>query len=203
MDAVIVGITGFKRSGKSTTAEILADDFGFQIIELTDKLKAVLLGGNPWVTPRLRLKEVIRDYGWELAKDTFPEVRRLMQDFASEGVRDNLGEDTWLDAWQKSLPRDSTTERSFDGEVVNETHRYGHATTANVRFPNEVRRIHSIGGLIWKVTRPGYMTSTDQHRSETQTANLAVDDFINNNGTVDDLRRTVHGVMAKYNVFAV
>ena len=200
---MIVGITGFKRSGKSTTAEILADDYGFQIIELTDKLKAVLLGGNPWVTPKLRLKDVIREYGWELAKDTFPEVRRLMQDFASEGVRDNLGEDTWLDAWQKSLPRDSTTVQSFGGEVVSEMHRYGHATTANVRFPNEVARIHSIGGVIWKVTRPGYMTTTDKHRSETQTANLLVDDFINNNGTVDDLRRTVHGVMAKYNVFAV
>jgi hypothetical protein len=199
---MIIGIAGYKRSGKSTVAEILTDDYDFQIIALADKLRAMLLGGNPWVTPTLRLKDIIREYGWELAKDTFPEVRRLMQDFATEGVRDNLGQDTWLDAWQRSLPRDTVTERSFDGELVNETHRFGHAAAPDVRFANEIERIRAIGGVIWKVTRPGFAT-VDKHRSETESLGLVPDVLINNNGTVADLRRTVHDAMTRYSIFAV
>jgi dephospho-CoA kinase len=200
---MIIGITGFKRTGKSTVAKILEDDFGFQIVGLTDKLKAVLLGANPFVTHTKRLKEIIAEYGWELAKDTFPEVRRLMQDLATEGVRDNLGDDTWLDAWQKSLPRETITERAWDGAIVMETHIYGHAATPDVRFPNEVVRIRSIGGVVWKVTRPGYAVTSDKHRSETQTTAIEPDALIVNNGTVDDLYRTVHATMSRWDIFAV
>jgi hypothetical protein len=162
-----------------------------------------LLGTNPIVTTRMRLKDIIAEYGWELAKDTFPEVRRLMQDLATEGVRDNLGEDIWLDAWQRSLPRDTVTERAFDESVVAEYHTYGHTATPDVRFPNEVGRVRFLGGVIWKVIRPGYLAPVDKHRSETEMTKIEPDALIVNNGTVEDLRREVHTTMTRYNIFAV
>lgn len=197
---MIIGITGFKRSGKSTVAEILADDFGFQIIALADKLRSVLLGANPYVTSTVRLDEIIRAQGWEKAKDMFPEVRRLMQDLATEGVRDNLGPDTWLDAWQNSLPYDTVTEQTIDGSVVYEHRIYGRAATPDVRFLNEIERIRSIGGVIWRVERPE-IVSTDRHRSETEFMQVEPDTVLANDGTLNDLRRTVREAMSRHNMF--
>lgn len=197
---MIIGITGFKRSGKSTVAEILANDFGFEIIALADKLRLVLLGANPYVTANVRISEVIRTQGWEKAKDMFPEVRRLMQDLATEGVRDNLGPDTWLDAWQNSLPYDTVTEQTIDGSVVYEHRIYGNTATPDVRFLNEIERIKSINGVIWRVERPT-IVSTDRHRSETEFMEIEPDMVIANDGTLDDLRRTVREAMARHNIF--
>jgi len=198
---VIIGITGFKRSGKSTVAEILADDFGFSIVALADKLRSVLLGANPYVVGNtVRLSEIVRHHGWEVAKDLFPEVRRLMQDLATEGVRDNLGPDTWLDAWQNSLPFDTVTEETIGGEMMHQHHIYRNTATPDVRFLNEIHRIKSINGVIWRVERPT-IVSTDRHRSETEFMMIEPDMVIANDGTFDDLRRTVRAAMSKHNIF--
>jgi len=115
-----------------------------------------------------------REFGWEVAKETFPEVRRQLQAMGTECGRDLLGDTIWVDTWEKSLPEESNRR----------------VVVADVRFPNEAERIRSLGGLIWRVTRPG--TAPDGHRSEMDLDRIVPDAVLANTGSIDDLHRLVH-----------
>jgi hypothetical protein len=169
---VIIGITGYKRSGKNTVADVLAIDFDFTVMSFADKLYRMLNVLNPNITARKRIQDLVAEFGWDLAKETFPEVRRLLQTLGTECVRDILGAETWVDAWEKSLP-----------------HEPRRIVAADVRFPNEVVRIRALGGTIWRVTRPG--TAPDGHRSETDQQQIVADATLHNNGTIEDLQAQV------------
>lgn len=170
---MLIGITGYKRSGKNTVADVLAIDFDFTVISFADKLYRMLNTQNPKITERKRVQELVAEFGWDLAKETFPEIRRLLQTLGTECVRDILGAETWVDAWEKSLPPEPR-------RVV----------AADVRFPNEAVRIRELGGVIWRVTRPG--TAPDGHRSETDQRKIKPDAVLNNNGTIEQLHTGVH-----------
>ena len=174
--SVLIGITGFKRSGKNTVADVLAIDFDFTVISFADKLYRMLSTENPRITERRRVQELVAEYGWDLAKETFPEIRRLLQTLGTECVRDILGAQTWINAWENSLPPEPR-------RVV----------AADVRFPNEAVRIRELGGVIWRVTRPG--TAPDGHRSETDQQKIRPDEVLHNNGTIDQLNALVHSIV--------
>lgn len=171
-DTLIIGLTGFARSGKDTAARGLIEQRGFTRLAFADLLKKVAYDIDPYVetTPGRfeRLSEVVDRLGVEKAK-SFPDVRRLYQRLGTEGGRDNLGTNVWVDPVMRSALR-------VNGGVV----------ITDVRFPNEVAAVKAAGGLVVRVVRPD-VSAVNDHASDAGVAALSVDLEVTNDGTVAQL----------------
>lgn len=170
----IIGITGQARAGKDSVAKILVEEFDFERVALADPLKQMALAIDPFVESEVfhdshlfeRLSDVIRERGWEKAK-AYPDVRRLLQRIGTEGVRNVLGENVWVDTLLKKL------------------HPAGRYVVPDVRFLNEAEAIRNVGGQVWRVTRPGF--DGDGHASETEMKDIVATVHVHNGGSMDSL----------------
>ena len=86
----VVLLTGCKRSGKDSAAQVLIDR-GWVNLAFADPLRTMALAINPIVNYDfqcnvVRLKDMVESYGWDFAKRD-PEVRRLLQVIGTEAVR--------------------------------------------------------------------------------------------------------------------
>jgi len=96
-----------------------------------------------------RLSELVADFGWERAKDDYPEVRRTLQRLGTDAIRAQDSE-FWVRAWQETIDDAS-------GPVV----------ATDCRFPNEADVVESRpSGLLVRVDRPSVAASDDSHASE-------------------------------------
>ena len=179
---MIIGLTGFARSGKDTVADILVRDYGFKRLAFADKLKELAEELNPVLDTKngtIRLQDVLYASGhldWEHAK-TVPAVRRYLQDLGTM-CRQVIGEDVWVNAAHNSawLP-----ERTV---------------FTDVRFYNESRFIKdNHHGLIARVNRPGVGPVND-HPSEVQ--HIAPDFRIDNSGSINHLEKEVERLVSFY-----
>lgn len=196
----VVGITGYKRSGKGEVANILSADCTVGVvyqIGFADKVKQLaaralgLEGGPRDLIAMMDGAKLRRDLGgWTISVDkpsagTFQIItgRNLQQNVGTE-ARILLGEDLWVD---QVLPRTFglgaealQLELGFmypDIDVL---------AITDLRFENEARRVRDVGGVVWEVTRPG--AESDGHASEQALPRDLVDWQIVNDGTLDDLR---------------
>lgn len=181
-----LGISGRARAGKTTAAEYLVERYGFVRIGFADALKEMALAIDPIVhvdrdeggCEEWGLVAIVDWFGWDRAKDGFPEVRRFLQRLGTEGVRHHIGEDTWVQiAERKAL--------AVDGPVVFD----------DVRFRNELEMVHRHGGANVHLWRPGHSDVAAEHASEEHVPWVA-DYCIDNTGTVKDLHRSFDGVAA-------
>lgn len=163
---MLIGLAGRARSGKNTLAAHLVADHGFRELAFADALRAALLHTNPLVAGDLRLADLIADHGWEQAKDAYPETRRLLQTYGMT-VR-AIDPDFWVRACMRHVYPDR--------DVV----------ITDVRFPNEYDAIHSRGGLLVRVTRPGLIHL--DHVSESALDARPFPVTVVNDGSVQDLR---------------
>lgn len=176
---VIVAVAGKKQAGKSTFAQTFVEEYGFTHVNFADPLREMLYALNPIAAGGypLRLQNIVDEVGWDLAKETWPEVRLLMQRMGTEAGRGVLGEDVWVLAALARIDR-------IEGPVV----------ISDLRFPNELTAIkRTPGGYIVRVVRPNRPTSQagEGHASETALDGLpeyAFDATVRNVGTADDLR---------------
>lgn len=108
--SIVIGVTGYAQHGKDTVAAQLCERYGYTRMAFADTLKSMAISLDPIVAKRpysldetMRLSEVVEHLGWEDAKK-YPEVRRFLQVLGTEGVRDHIGEDSWVTAlysrWQ-------------------------------------------------------------------------------------------------------
>lgn len=153
---MIIGLTGRKRSGKSTAARYLVENHEFTELSFAEPLKRMALAVDPRVGPEsdpVRLSEAVGVWGWEEAKDRFPEVRRFLQRLGTEGVRDILGEDLWVEQVHNQL---------WDLDLNHTS-----IVIADVRFENEARLIRDWGGVVVEIQRRGDdPEERDPHASE-------------------------------------
>ena len=75
---MIIGLTGYARSGKDSVAKVLVDHYGFIRLAFADPIRDLLLEVNPILDKGNRLSSLVDEYGWDIAKAQ-PEVRRLLQ----------------------------------------------------------------------------------------------------------------------------
>jgi hypothetical protein len=177
---MIIGISGYARTGKDEVAKILVDEFGFTRTAFADKLRECVYALNPlvtfeWETVRpVYLQEVIDRYGWDGVKSSMygDEVRRLLQRFGTEVGRNILGQNVWVKA-------------TFD--VMDDTKNY---IITDCRFKNEADSIVANGGKMWRIERPGVGPVND-HISEIGLDQFPFDAKINNDGSLTDLRESV------------
>jgi hypothetical protein len=70
---------------------------------------------------------------------------------------------------------------------------------ADVRFPNELRRIREVGGKIWLIERPGdFNDEVLRHASEDGLDGEKFDSIVSNDGTLEHLREIVRITMNRH-----
>lgn len=177
----LVGVTGYAQHGKDTLGQHLVERYGFTRYGFADALKSMALALNPHILQSWngdgviaqRLREVVGTHGWEGAKRE-GEVRRFLQVLGTEGVRDHIGEESWVNALALRLEQDGC-ER---------------AVICDVRFPNEAAWVHRMGGVMVRVMRVDPETSLPfdnglgvGHASEALIDKLPYDVLVANDGT--------------------
>lgn len=176
----LIAVTGYKNSGKNAVCNVLENTDGFVITGMADALKKQVLTLDPWVPTTMtgydRLSDLIRMYGWDVCKEEFPEVRRLLQIGGTEAGREIFGENIWAETWYKNA--NMLLEQGFD------------VCVSDLRFLNEAKFVRDLGGQVWRVFRPGTDVG-DKHKSETELDQIQPDRVIYNNGTLDDLADAV------------
>lgn len=195
MSPKIVGFCGYPGSGKDEAAKILIAH-GWQRLAFADKLRAVALGSDPMIhvfpeehasigtNPQIlinkgafcsgghyfiRLTALLKVVDWHAAKKC-ADVRRFLQKLGTEGVRDNLGINSWVDAAERSI--------EVGTRVV----------FTDTRFPNEAEMIRSRGGKLYWMDRRS-IDRTHQHSSEDYP--FEFDGTLRNDGTIADLHNKV------------
>lgn len=166
---MIVGITGYKGSGKDTAASVFVGA-GWAHVKFADGLKEMLRallalqGVDEWLIERMidgDLKEVPSAY---LSGRT---PRYAMQTLGTEWGRDFIGSEFWTGVTEKAVM--AALDAGAPGVVI-----------SDMRFPNECNWINQNGRSV-RVVREG-KTSDDPHPSEAMVAALPVHHEVFNNG---------------------
>ena len=206
----IVGINGFKQSGKGTTADILTDAVDAVVYQIgfADKLKIIAarsLGID--LSPQEQIAymdEFKLDgdiwFGFAGDHDYHLSGRQFLQNLGNH-ARQTFGENFWID---QVLPYPVIPPWDDDEEADDHQHILDHlnmmqleemypggdiVVITDLRYPNEAERIKALGGVIWEVKRPGI--ESDGHASEQPLPDALVDYVILNDGDIDNLRGRV------------
>ncbi len=188
----IVGINGFKRSGKGEVAASLSRQHPGFVYEVgfADKLKmlaALALGQRGGPRDLIASMDSFKENGELWCVDLDAELgwrrqvtgRQYLQNLGNEG-RKLFGENFWIDM---VLPFNPATDREIycpdvypDVDVL---------AITDLRYANEAQRIKDLGGVVWEVVRPD--ATSDGHASEQPLPRELVDEVIVNDGTLDHL----------------
>ena len=195
------------RQGKDTAARHLQKLFGCRIIHFADALydecrkATILYKENP---PTLCLKtnggdffhfsgprEIIIDwvkkngvsknglpFGAELYYGGMKEKDgTLLQFWGTEFRRKEFSWDYWVDIVRAEIDADPSCDF-----IIPDT-----------RFKNEAKMIQDMGGVVWKIDRPGFLAEDrdPDHTSEIDLDEWNFDAVIINDGTIPDLRKLV------------
>jgi len=113
-------------------------------------------------------------------------VRDFLQKLGTDGLRDNLHENVWVNALM------SDYEGMYDLDTDKTT--YPNWVITDTRFPNEAQAIQQANGIIIRVERPG-VKPINNHPSEVSLDNWNFDHTIINDGSVEDLVQKVKQVL--------
>ena len=170
---MIIGLTGFARSGKDSVAKVLVNQYGFTRVAFADKIRELLYEVNPIVKDsNFTIQSVVNEYGWEDAKVLFPEVRRLLQDLGV-GARTFFGDKFWINQALGPIG-------AGQPNVV----------ITDVRFKNEADTLKANGAELWRINRSG-VVAYNRHISEVDMDGYNVDQVFVNNGSLEDLETLV------------
>lgn len=172
---MLIGILGFKFSGKDTTADHLVLKYNFKKIAFAQPMKDACKILFNFDDEQLygQTKEVV-DPRWNVSP------RIVFQHFGTEMFRKGINEimPHIKDNFWVSLAIDTyhnIIKKNPDQNVV----------ISDVRFMNEIDAIHKENGIIIKIIRPGIL-SVDTHSSENM-EHLHGDYEIINDGTLENL----------------
>lgn len=193
---LLIGLNGFKGTGKDTVGQILVEHHGFTRYAFADKLKEA--AGALWdVNPSLwdMLKDdpncKVAIFDQEIG-DGYSEmtVRKFLQRFGTEMGRLTFGTDFWVD---QVLPFKEFSTALADNRY------HGNRVFTDARFGNELTRIKDLGGFNIQIIRPEYGDET--HASEQEPPEWMIDARIVNDATVEDLHDKVVDVLNQIHYF--
>jgi hypothetical protein len=179
---MIIGLSGYARSGKDTVAEHLVSKHNFTQKSFAVPMKEAMYILNPIVSSDsmgvFRYQNLVDVYGLDKVKEDYPEVRRLLQVFGTEVGREMFGSNFWVDL----------ALRDVDSRNL---------VISDVRFKNEADSIKSAGGQVWRINRSGVGPVTD-HSSETDLDDYDFNHIIDNDFSLSDLNNVVDMLLEKY-----
>jgi hypothetical protein len=180
---MIIGLSGYARSGKDTVAGMLMGIHGFERAAFADKIREFLLEIDPLVMHNgidFRLQDIVESKGWETAKTDHPEVRRLLQDLGV-GARKLFGDGFWVDQVVGQFGHDWW---GYDKKVV----------ITDVRFINEAKAIKGKGGQVWRINRIN-VGPANSHVSEIELDDWDFDGVITNNSDMPNLIKQIRALL--------
>jgi len=173
---MLVGLNGFKGSGKDTVGNYLVEEYGFERLSFAAKLKdsaAALFNIDPilwevWKNdPDARV--VLSNRAGKILNRTTPiSVREFLQRYGTEAHRDIFGQDFWIDYAVKGI--DPNKNYVF----------------TDARFENELTRIKQLGGYNAQIVRL-WANNKDTHASEAPPPLHLIDYKIENDLGFDEL----------------
>jgi hypothetical protein len=175
---MIIGLSGYARSGKDTVAGMLMGIHGYERVAFADKIRELLFAMDPLIMHDgrdFRLQDIVESKGWEEAKTQHPEIRRLLQDLGVGG-RTLLDDSVWINAALNSFTEEN--------KVV----------VTDVRFKNEAARIKNLGGKIWRINRINVGPAND-HISEIDLDDWGFDGVITNNSDMPNLIKQIRALL--------
>lgn len=160
---MIIGLIGYKQSGKSTAAQHLAKKYGYIRHNFKDALIAEIKQNFPDLLEAIL--DATRESGEyfyapsgdvsELFKTKPPLVRALMQNYGTE-VRRKDNDDYWVHEW-----------------VVN-CFKKPKVIADDVRFLNEAKAVRGMNGILIRIIRTD-IDSGGTHASETEQDQIKTD----------------------------
>lgn len=170
---MLIGLTGYARSGKDTVANYLVSDYGFVRIGFADKLKELAVMIDP------DLDSLVKVLGWETAKQV-PKYRKFLQDLGNS-ARLVLNENIWINKVFEQI--------GLRNIVI-----------SDARYLNEFEAIQAVGGKVIRINRNDVGPVND-HITETGHGNFSTDFVVYNNGVflgelydaVDDVMLVLRG----------
>lgn len=192
----LIGLTGLAGSGKDTVAALLfmlgyqryafGDEVRREVADIIERAQLKAAANFPLGIPeewRLSSFDVLMyssiEEIWE--KPTPGYMRQILQRHGSEYRR---AQDP--DYWVKQF---SERYDLFHLGLGNDAR----MVVTDVRFLNEADKIHQLGGVVWRITRPG--TEQMNHISEIEQNQIEVDAELVNDGSMLDLAEKVRGLL--------
>lgn len=176
-----IALTGKSGVGKDEVGAMLTHR-GYTRLAFADELRRAAIRLDPYIPlaharVSVRLSDLIRRVGWRTAKDEFPEVRRVLQEYG-QSVRE-LDPEVWV--------------RPVQAQVRQGTQWNMPCVITDVRYCNEVDTLRAEGAVIVRVERPGAGLSGDaaRHASEVELDGLEPDYVLRNDGGLADLALAV------------
>jgi hypothetical protein len=175
---MIIGLSGYARSGKDTVAGMLIGLYGYDNRAFATGIRDLLYEMNPSVFEDDHvdgtLQYIVQRWGWEEAKK-YKLIRGYLQTLGV-GARKVFGDDVWV---SKAL------EGVSAGDKI---------VLTDVRFPNEAEVIKSLGGEIWRIQRPK-TEAINNHPSESAMDDWAFDALIKNDSGMDNLKNQIQALL--------
>lgn len=173
----ILGLGGYKESGKDAFAEALPSE-EWTVLGMSSPLLDASRAINPYLRDvDLTVQEWERACGgnYTTMKAKSADYRGLLQRMGTDFGRNMVDENIWVNIAIDSIKRELANGKS--------------AVVTGMRFPNELEAIRNLGGRLGWVERDGVKAPSDLHVSE---SSVSVDDFdfiIENNSTLEDLQK--------------
>lgn len=177
----MIGLAGAAGAGKGVSASELVDNFDGEVAKFAGPLKAMLRAFyveqevDPETIER-KIEGDLKEVPCEFLDGKTP--RYAMQTLGTDWGRDMISENLWVNCAGRKAGRISGR-----GKV---------AVFDDMRFPNEVAFVKSMGGLTIRIVAPeNRRDAGSTHASESQVASLPVDYEIRNDSTIRTLRTRV------------
>lgn len=170
---MLIGLTGYKGSGKDTVADRLVAKHGFVKIAFADPIREMLRAGF-----------ALKDRHFNEDKETVipwlgVSPRYLMQTLGTEWGRQQIR----VDIWVRYMTQRLRYAREHELDVV----------ISDVRFPNEEALVHAFDGIVIRIVRGE--PEEDGHISELSTGGVIEDKLLFNLDTLERLYEEVDGLV--------
>lgn len=172
---MIIGIVGVAGSGKTIVSRHLVESAGYRKLSFAAPLKRMLRAGFGMTEEQL-------DGSLKTSTDRTVcsrTPRYLMQTLGTEWGRRMVGPDVWAQLWRRDA-------LELGGDIVAD----------DVRFPNEAEAIRALGGVIWRVHRPGL--NVDSHASERSQKRIDEDELIMNATSIPAMILSVDALLRDF-----
>lgn len=209
----IIGLTGFAGAGKDTVADLLVAHFYFRKLSFADALRSevsqafgieVVHLEHPSTKNEpiaaLAMRKAPRPFLAAVALSVGNEGRSA-SGFLADGWLDKPRSPRRIQQWwgteyRRAVDPHYWTRVALDRITQMGRNGTGRFVLTDVRFANEADMVHSAGGAVWKISRPGLDASSTPegaHSSVTDGEKFGPSVVINNCHTLQHLRELVLG----------
>lgn len=206
----IIGIIGFKGSGKDTVGDFLVRDYEYGRDSFAGSLKDAVAAIFGWERDLIEgaTKE---SREWREQPDTWWEEKLDWINHPGRYISERFTPRVALQFWGTDLLRKNFHNDLWIMSLQNRLRTKGRTVITDCRFPNEFKAIKEVGGQVWRVRRgpepdwysSGYLAACGAethiaamralgiHESEWAWLNLPFDTIIDNDGSIEDLEAQV------------